>query len=167
MYTILSVNTFSIQQNLTWSDYPLKGLLFLNNKGTILAIFSCVQEKLCTIERFHSRGRQLCIFIGTKESDNMRKRTGLEHQHGRRFILGGDTIMAAVTSCENSLLYEHLSSLRHKTAQKATQQLIRYVTIRFQDRKCSASPRAFKRGMVHLRVLVWNPCGLSSTLPRC
>ena len=69
MYTILSVNTFSIQQNLTWSDYPLKGLLFLNNKGTILAIFSCVQEKLCTIERFHSRGRQLCIFIGTKESD--------------------------------------------------------------------------------------------------
>ena len=46
------------------------------------------------IECFHSRGQHLCKFIGTKESVCIRKelnsqRTGLGHQHGRRFIVVG------------------------------------------------------------------------------
>ena len=46
------------------------------------------------IERFYSRGQHLCNFIGTKESICIRKefnsqRTGLGHQHGRRFIVLG------------------------------------------------------------------------------
>ena len=46
------------------------------------------------IECFHSRGQDLCKFIGTKESVCKRKefnshRTGLGHQHGRRFIVLG------------------------------------------------------------------------------
>ena len=49
---------------------------------------------LVSIERFHSRGQHLCKFIGTKESVCIRKefnshRTGLGHQHGRRFIVLG------------------------------------------------------------------------------
>ena len=41
-----------------------------------------------SVERFYSRGQQLCKFIGTKESFYIRKRfntkrIGLEHQHGR------------------------------------------------------------------------------------
>ena len=44
------------------------------------------------IECFHSRGQHICKFIGTKESVCIRKefnshRIGLEHQHGRRFIV--------------------------------------------------------------------------------
>ena len=44
------------------------------------------------IERFHSRGQLTCKFIGTKGSVYIRKelnshRTGLVHQHGRRFIV--------------------------------------------------------------------------------
>ena len=46
------------------------------------------------IECFHSHGQHLCILIGTKESDCIRKefhshRTGLGHKHGRRFIVLG------------------------------------------------------------------------------
>ena len=46
------------------------------------------------IECFHSRGQHLCKFIGTKENVYIRKefishRTGLGHQHGRRFIVWG------------------------------------------------------------------------------
>ena len=46
------------------------------------------------IECFHSRGQHLCKFIETKESVCIRKefnsqRTGLGHQHGRRFIVLG------------------------------------------------------------------------------
>ena len=45
-----------------------------------------------TIDRFHSRGQQLCKFIGTKESFYIRKefnphRIGLVHQNGRRFVV--------------------------------------------------------------------------------
>ena len=63
-----------------------------------------------TIECFHSRGQHLCKFIGTKESVCIRKefnshRTGLGHQHGRRFIVLGHHYMAAMTSCENTLYY--------------------------------------------------------------
>ena len=44
------------------------------------------------VERFHSRDRSLCKFIGTKESVYIRKefnshRIGLEHQHGRRDVM--------------------------------------------------------------------------------
>ena len=57
-------------------------------------------------ECFHSRGQHLCKFIRTKESVCIRKefnshRICLGHQHGRRFI-----VMAAVTSCENTLYFE-------------------------------------------------------------
>ena len=46
------------------------------------------------MERFHSRGQYVCKFMGTKESVCIRKelnshRTGLGHQHGRRFIVLG------------------------------------------------------------------------------
>ena len=46
------------------------------------------------IECFRSRGQRLCKFIGTKESVCIRKefnsqRSGLGHQHGRRFIVLG------------------------------------------------------------------------------
>ena len=46
------------------------------------------------IEGFHSRDQHICKFIGTKESVYIRKefnshRTGLGHQHGRRFIVLG------------------------------------------------------------------------------
>ena len=45
-----------------------------------------------SIKRFHSRGQNLCKFIGTKESVYLRKefnfhRTGLVHKHGRHFIV--------------------------------------------------------------------------------
>ena len=45
-----------------------------------------------SIERFHSRGQHTCRFTETKESVCIRKelnshRTGLVHQHGRRFIV--------------------------------------------------------------------------------
>ena len=45
-----------------------------------------------SIERFRSRDQHLCKFMGTKESVCIRKeinshRTGLEHKHGRRFIV--------------------------------------------------------------------------------
>ena len=44
------------------------------------------------MERFQSRVQHLCKFIGTKENVCIRKefnshRIGLEHQHGRRFIV--------------------------------------------------------------------------------
>ena len=47
-----------------------------------------------TIECFHSRGQHLCKCFGTKEIICIRKefishRTGLGHQHGRRFIVLG------------------------------------------------------------------------------
>ena len=50
-------------------------------------------DKICEPkDRFHSRGQQLCKFIGTKESFYIRKefnshRIGLVHQNGRRFIV--------------------------------------------------------------------------------
>ena len=46
----------------------------------------------CGTDRFHSRGQQLCKFLGTKEGFYMRKvfnphRIFLVHQHGRCFIV--------------------------------------------------------------------------------
>ena len=45
-----------------------------------------------SMERFLSRGQLTCKFLGTKGSIYIRKelnshRTGLVHQHGRRFIV--------------------------------------------------------------------------------
>ena len=62
-----------------------------------------------SIECFHLRGQHLCKFIRTKESVRIRKefnsqKIGLGHQHGRRFIVW-DTNMAAVTSCENNIVW--------------------------------------------------------------
>ena len=59
-------------------------------------VTACVKQTclLGVIECFHSRGQQQCKFFGTKGSVCIRKefnshRTGLCHQHGRRFIVLG------------------------------------------------------------------------------
>ena len=49
-------------------------------------------RELQTIERFHSRGKHLCKFIGTKENVYIRKEFNSQriysvHQHGRRFVV--------------------------------------------------------------------------------
>ena len=81
----------------------LKKIKILKSRNQrILAIKKCevnVHRKVKIsntkqIECFHSRGRHLCKFIGTEESVCTRKefssqRTGLGHQHGRRFIILG------------------------------------------------------------------------------
>ena len=59
------------------------------------------------IDRFESRGQQLCKLLGIKESFSMRKafnshRIFFVYKHGRRFIVLCTNI-AAVTSCENDL----------------------------------------------------------------
>ena len=61
-----------------------KGSYFLKKKYVVAKSIEC----------FHSRGQHLCKFIGTKENVCIRKelnshRTGLGHQHGRRFIVLG------------------------------------------------------------------------------
>ena len=53
-----------------------------------------LKEFQIVIECFHSRDHHLCKCFGTKESICIRKefislRTGLGHQHGRRFIVLG------------------------------------------------------------------------------
>ena len=67
-----------------------KGFVADWNAAYTLA-FKCTKSTTL-IECFHSRGQHLCKFIGTKESVYIRKefnsqRTGLVHQHGRRFIV--------------------------------------------------------------------------------
>ena len=57
------------------------------------------------IDRFHSRGLQLCKFLGRKKSFYMGKefspqRNFSAHQHGRRTV-AVYTNMATVASCEN------------------------------------------------------------------
>ena len=75
-------------------------------------------SSLSLIDRFQSRGQQLCKLLGIKESFNMWKEYNSQriffctqtwppihcfvHKHGRRFIVLY-TNMAAVTSCENDL----------------------------------------------------------------
>ena len=51
-----------------------------------------IHSAIRLIDRFHSRGQQLCKFIGTKESFYIRKefnshRIGLVHQYGRRYVM--------------------------------------------------------------------------------
>ena len=62
------------------------------------------------IECFHSRGQHLCKFVGTKESVCIRKefnsqRTGLGHQHGRRFIVLGHQCGRRDVMWKHSILY--------------------------------------------------------------
>ena len=69
----------------------------LGQSETIRACASAVGFKWINffhIERFHSHGRHLCKFIGTKERVCIRRefnshRIGLGHQHGRRFVVLG------------------------------------------------------------------------------
>ena len=63
---------------------------------TFYVFFIIIIIIIIIIPCFHSRGQLLFIihlFIGTKESVYIRKefnsRTGLGHQHGRRFIVLG------------------------------------------------------------------------------
>ena len=54
----------------------------------------CQHVKQSGVERFRSRDQHLRKFMGTKESVYVRKefnsyRTGLEHQHGRHFVVLG------------------------------------------------------------------------------
>ena len=56
--------------------------------------FLCQHVKQSGVECFHSRDQHLHKFMGTKESVYIGKeinshRTGLEHQHGRRFVVLG------------------------------------------------------------------------------
>ena len=81
-----------------WAEFELKlsgsgSEWRLNNYWKCSENFPTLSKGSSRIERFHSRGRHLCKFIGTK---------GLEHQHGRRFIVW-DTNTATETSCENTL----------------------------------------------------------------
>ena len=70
----------------------------INQKGTLYRV----------IERFHSRGQQLCKFIRTNESVYIRKEfnshgIGLGHQHGRRFIVLEHQYGRRDVTCENAL----------------------------------------------------------------
>ena len=76
------------------------------------------QNKI-VIERFHSRGQHLCKCIGTKESVCIRKefnshRTGLEHQHGRRFIVLGHQYGRRDVMCKHSIVYVNKRALNNK-----------------------------------------------------
>ena len=72
--------------------YNYKNYILLINVGLGYNRFYInITTKFILIDRFHSRGQQLCKFIGTKESFYIRKefnshRIGLVHQNGRRFI---------------------------------------------------------------------------------
>ena len=71
-----------------WAEFELKlsasgSEWRLNNYWKCSENFPTLSKGSSRIERFHSRGRHLCKFIGTK---------GLDHQH-----------TAAETSCENTL----------------------------------------------------------------
>ena len=76
-----------------WSYLKIRNMykiILASEYSTLLSIPSFTP----VIECFHSRGQHLCKFIGTKESVCIRKefnshRTGLGHQHGRRFIVLG------------------------------------------------------------------------------
>ena len=73
--------------------------------------------RVIVIECFHSRGQHLCKFIETKESVCIRKefnshRTGLGHQHGRRFIVLGHQYGRRDVMWKHSILLEICSQQR-------------------------------------------------------
>ena len=77
---------------------------------------------------FRSRDQLLCKFIGTKESVYIRKefnshKTGLEHQHGRLFIV----------FIVFFLLLLLWSPLRHKKTLYTKQIIIQYNTIQYNS----------------------------------
>ena len=87
------VNTpWEIQASASWSSY-------INNYKRLFQLLNCrytidIIYTMKIIKSFHSRGQNLWKFIGTKEIVCIRKefnfqRTGLGHQHGRRFIVLG------------------------------------------------------------------------------
>ena len=62
------------------------------NKPVFMVLFIAQDNAKLPIECFHSLGQHLCKFIRTKKVVCRRKefkshRTGLGHQHGRRFIV--------------------------------------------------------------------------------
>ena len=111
---VVSVPLVELENNAkkVWAEFELElpgsgSEWRLNNYWKCSENFPTLSKGSSHTERFHSRGQQLCKFIGTKEGVCIRKefkshRIGLGHQHGRLFIVW-DTNMAAVTSCENTL----------------------------------------------------------------
>ena len=99
------VTTFIISYSFYSCKRPLVSRSYLRVRclyTTLLRVFKEILNdnyayrnlELQTMECFHSRGRHLYKFIGTKESVCIRKvfnshRTSLGHQHGRRFIVLG------------------------------------------------------------------------------
>ena len=93
---------------------------------------------MCIICVFlHSRDQHLCKFIGTKESVYIRKefnshKNGLEHQHGRRFIVFIVFLLLLL------LLFFLWPPLRHMKTLYTKQIIIQYNTIQFNTVKYSA-----------------------------
>ena len=81
-------NVLARSPSVAWYDLHLQASERASERGVQPG------ETTGAIECFHSRGQHLCKFIGTKKSVYIRKefnshRTGLGHQHGRRFIVLG------------------------------------------------------------------------------
>ena len=82
----------------------------------VFAFVQCIIKQLLDsvfvisrIERFHSRGQLTCKFTETKESVYIRKefnshRTGLLHQHGRRFIVLEHQYGCRDVMCKRSII---------------------------------------------------------------
>ena len=90
------------------------------------------------IECFHSRGQHLCKFIGTKESVCIRKefnshRTGLGHQHGRRFIVLGHQYGRRDVMWKHSIAY---FTLKKKINSKPRCTLTKKVNKKIQESGC-------------------------------
>ena len=92
---------------------------------------------------FRSRDQLLCKFIGTKESVYIRKefnshKTGLEHQHGLRFIvfIVFFFIMVSVTSYENALYKTNYHTIQHNTIQFNT---VKYNAIQYTTLQCNVT----------------------------
>ena len=87
---------------------------------------------------FRSRDQLLCKFIGTKESVYIRKefnshKTGLEHQHGRLFIvfIVFFFIMVSVTSYENALYKTNYHTIQFNT--------VKYNAIQYTTLQCNVT----------------------------
>ena len=87
----------------------MRAARFCNFWSLVGRPWSCADARK-NIECFHSRDQYLCKFIGTKESVYIRKefnshRIGLEHQHGRRFIVLGHQYGRLDVMWEHSINY--------------------------------------------------------------
>ena len=77
----------------SWSERGF-GRTFVSDTSTKCIDREDLGRRRQGIECFHSRGQHLCKYVRTKENVCIRKefnsqRTGLGHQHGRRFIVLG------------------------------------------------------------------------------